>query len=157
MYRKSWRTQLNSLTTGLQSRGIDTVKAYEEVKLVIRTLEHVRTKMDEFHCDCFVCASDLAEKIDVEVKKPQTCRRQQFRQNAVITEHSSGGEGIEEYFRINVAVSFLDDVLQSMKSRFEDGQTVIAKGFQLVPSCAISEPNLKSTLQPFLDRYADDV
>ena len=124
-----------SLTTGLQSRGFDTVKAYrKEVKVVIRTLEHVRTKMDEFHRDCFVCASDLAEKIDVEVKKTRTCRRQQIRQNVVITEHSSSRDGIEEYFRINVAVPFLNDVLQSMKSRFKDSQTVIAKGFQLVPS-----------------------
>ena len=64
-----------SLTTPmLQSRGINAVKAYEEVNLVIRTLQHIRTNLDGFHHDCFAYASDLAMKIDVDVKKPQTCR-----------------------------------------------------------------------------------
>ena len=42
-----------SLTTMLQLRGIDAVKPYEEVNLVIRTLQHVRTNLDGFHHDCF--------------------------------------------------------------------------------------------------------
>ena len=146
-----------SLTTMLQSKGIDAVKAYEEVNLVIRTLQHVRTNLDGFHQDCFAYASDLATKIDVEVKKPRTCRRQQFRQNAEITVGSNDKEATAVHFRINVTAPFLDEVLQNMKFRFDKGQAVVVVGFKLIPSCAISEPNLISTLQPFLHMYADDL
>ena len=85
----------------------------------------------------------------MEVKKPRTCRRQQFRQNAVITEHSSIKGGIKECFRINVTVAFLE-VLQNMKSRFEEGQTVIAKGFKLIPSFAV---NLTTKLKIHCNRF----
>ena len=75
----------SSITTRLQSRGFDIVKAYEEIHLVITTLEKMRNKVDEFHHDCFVYAKELAIKVDVEVKKPCTCQRQRFRLNAVGT------------------------------------------------------------------------
>ena len=61
----------SSLTTKLQSKGFDIMKAYEEVYLVVRTLDNLRSKVDEFHHDCFMTATELADKIDVEVKKPR--------------------------------------------------------------------------------------
>ena len=127
-----------SLTTRLQPRGIDAVKAYKEVCVVIRTLQHVSTNLDEFHCDCFVCACDWAENIEVEVKKPWTCRRQQFRQNAVIVVGSNDKEATAVHFCITVTVRFVDEVLRNMKSRFEEGQAVAVVGFKLIPFCAIS-------------------
>ena len=45
------------------------MKAYEEIHLVITTLEKIRNKVDEFHHECFVYAKDLAIKIEVDVKK----------------------------------------------------------------------------------------
>ena len=68
----------SSITTGLQSRGFDVVKAYEEIHLVIATLEKIRNKVDEFHHECFVYAKVLAIKIEVDVKKPHICQRQRF-------------------------------------------------------------------------------
>ena len=56
------------------------MKAYEEIHLVITTLEKIRNKVDEFHHECFVYAKDLAIKIEVDVKKLRTCQRQRFRQ-----------------------------------------------------------------------------
>ena len=38
----------SSITTRLQSRGFDIVKAYEEIHLVISTLEKIRNEVDEF-------------------------------------------------------------------------------------------------------------
>ena len=53
------------------------VKAYDEVQVVIATLEHTRAKADEFHHDCFEICSEIASKTGIEVKKTRTCRRQQ--------------------------------------------------------------------------------
>ena len=73
----------SSITTRLQSRDFDIMKAHEEIHLVIATLEKIRNEVDKFHHDCFVYANELANRIDVEVKKPCTCQRQHFRQNAM--------------------------------------------------------------------------
>ena len=45
------------------------MKAYEDIQLVIRTSEQIRSRVDEFYHDSFVFAKELAAKIDVEVKK----------------------------------------------------------------------------------------
>ena len=146
-----------SLTTRLQSRGIDAVRAYKEVRVVIRTQQNVRMNLDDFHHDFFVYACHLSEKIDVEVKKPRTSRKQQFGQNTVIAVGSNDKEATAVHFRITVSAPFLDEVLQNMKVQFEEDQAVAVVGFKLIPSRAISKPNLISTMQPFLDMYADDL
>ena len=46
----------SSITTRLQSRDFDIMKAYEETHLVIATLEEIRNEVDKFHHDCFVYA-----------------------------------------------------------------------------------------------------
>ena len=73
----------SSITTRLQSRDFDIMKAYEEIHLVIATLEKIWNEVDKFHHDCFVYAKELANRIDVEVKKPCTCQRQRSRQKAM--------------------------------------------------------------------------
>ena len=93
----------------------------------------------------------------MEVKKPRTCRRQQFRQNAEITVHSNDKKATAVHFRINIPAPFLDEILQNMKFMFDKSQAVVVVGFKLIPSGAISEPNLIITLQPFLHMYADDL
>ena len=42
----------SSVTTRLQSKGFDIMKAYQEIQLVTTTLEQIRRKVDEFHHDC---------------------------------------------------------------------------------------------------------
>jgi predicted sulfurtransferase len=98
------------------------LRAYEEIGLVIRTLEQIRTKVNEFHHDCFVFAKELALKVDVDIKRARTCQRQRFRQNAIVTEQQNPEQVIEDYFRVNVTVPFLVEVVGNMKNRFEDGQ-----------------------------------
>ena len=73
----------SSITTRLQSRGFDIVNVYEEIHLVIITLENTRNKVSFIMIALYM--QKLAMKADVEVKKPRTCQRQRFRQNAVGT------------------------------------------------------------------------
>ena len=143
----------------LHSRRIDPVKAYEEVNLVIRILQHVRMNINGLIMIALLMhIYNLAVKNVVEVMKPRTCKRQQFRQNAKIAVGSKDKEGTPVQYCFNVTASFLDEASENMKCRFDKGHEVVLVGFKLILSCAISEPQLISTLQPFLHvyMYAED-
>ena len=79
-------------------------------------------------------AKELAIKIDVDIKRPRTCHRQRFRQNAVGDEQSNEEQAVEDYLRINVTIPLVDEVLESMKARFEGGQASAVKGTMLISS-----------------------
>ncbi len=64
----------SSITTGLQKHCLGMVKAYEEIEFVGRTLRYTRTNVGEFHRECFEFCSDLAKKLNVDIKKPRTAK-----------------------------------------------------------------------------------
>ena len=128
------------------------VKAYDEVQVVIATLECTRAKADEFHHDCFEICSKIVSKTGLEVKKPRTCRRQQHRGNAVI-----GNDSAEVYYRINVTIPLFDEVLESIKARVGSNQGEVAQGIHLVPAYMLTETAWKALLTPFISFYAEDL
>ena len=104
----------SGITTGWQIRGIDLANIVEQVKLVIRALQAARDNIDDFHDECFQYACDKAKCIDVYIKKPCTCKRQTNRLNAqaMSSLQSTSEEGvIEQYFRVNLTIPFLDSIL----------------------------------------------
>ena len=73
------------------------------------------------------------------------------------TSNLSQEESAEEYFRINVTIPFLDQVVASIKARFEGGQSLVVKGTMLIPSCVITNPDWRSQIQPCVDMYIDEM
>lgn len=70
----------------------------------------------------------------------------------MIAKDSTGKEDAEVYLHIIL----LHSLMKFSKTRnLEEGQPLTANTFKLIASCAISEPNLKSTLQPFANVYAN--
>lgn len=148
----------SSITYGLQQQGLDMVKAYEDTQLVIKTLQYTRTKVEEFHHDCFEFCSGLANKLNVNITKPRTCQRQKFRQNATTSnEQSTTEQVVENYYRINVTVPLLDDLVQRMIERFDSGQNIVIKGTMLIPAYFITNSSWKSSIAPFTSFYAEDL
>jgi len=147
------------ITTSLQKRGIDLVNVNEQIQLVIRTIQDIRKNVSSFHYDCHKQAARLAQKINVEVKSPRICKRQTQRSNALLTTatDTSAEEIIKNYFRVNVTIPVLDDIITSLQDRFCNGQDIIMKGTVLLPSYVITEPNWKNVLQPFLKFYSDEL
>ena len=79
---------IQPLSVQLQGQALDVVQALQHVEVTVRSIKDAREKVDEFHDRCFNEASAVAEKIDVEVKKPgqmadrktgKTMRRTQLR------------------------------------------------------------------------------
>lgn len=123
----------SGITTTLQTRGIDLANASDQVNFVIRTLSHVRQDVERFHHTFYDEACRIARKISVDIKRPRVCARQVHRQNALLLNSGlSDDQLIEEYFRINVTIPFLDDVLGCLQIRF-DGQKTVMKGTMLIP------------------------
>ena len=149
----------SGITTGLQKRGIDLANASEQVKLVIRTLSRVRQDVETFHHSCYDEACIIASKIDVDIRRPRICGRQVYRQNALQLDSGLSDEQlIEDYFRVNVTIPLLDDVLGSLQSRFEEGQENVIKGILLLPSSTIvSESDWDSAVDRFLKGYVDEI
>ena len=85
-------------------------------------LEDVRSKVESFHHEWFESACNKAHNINVDVKKPRICGRQTNRQNAIGSAVSGLSEIqlVEEHFRINVTIPFLDNVVMQLQNRFTD-------------------------------------
>lgn len=149
----------SGITTSLQKRGIDIGAVYREVNLVLSMLEQTRDNVESFHCDNYEQACLLAKKIDVDIKKPQTCRRQTFRSNVQTPSHTelSPEEHVKVYYRCNVTIPMLDDLIISLKDRFCEGQETVSTGIMLLPSFTITTMNWEYSIQPFIDLYHDEV
>lgn len=144
---------ISGITTSLQKKGIDMGTVFNDVQLVIRLLEQSRKNVESFHHDCYDEACSLARNIDVDIKKPRTCRRQTLRQNAPVTTELSPAEQVKEYYRCNVTIPIIDELSMSLTHRFCEGQQTVMNGIMLLPSSTITVINWEISLQPFIDLY----
>ena len=90
-----------TLTVGLQGQGIDIVRAYEYVSVVVKYLQNVRNNVDTFFDECFKQASKLAEQVNVEPSFPCTVWCMRHRANCP-------AESPEEYYKRDLVIPLLD-------------------------------------------------
>ena len=64
---------------------------------------------------------------------------------------------IEEYYRINITVPFLDEVIMALQSRFSEGQEAVFQGLLLIPAYTVTHPNWEHTVQQFIQFYSDEI
>ena len=66
----------------------------------------------------------------MDIKRPRIRGRQVHRQNALQLNSGLSEEQITEaYFRINVTIPLLDDVLGSLRTGFEEGQVTDERNY----------------------------
>jgi len=129
----------------LQGSSMDVLAAFEQLDLVIQTLQRER---DNAHTVFEALFKEMKQKADVTgsiIEKPRTCRRQTLRENV---------EGsCEEYYRRSVFIPFLDHVLQEMTSRFSEVTKVATLGLCLLP-CKVNSltRDIEDTLLTFYGR-----
>ena len=126
--------------------------------MIIRTLKDVRENVSSFHHDCHEQATKLAQKINVDVKAPRICGRQSHRRNALpSTAVETPEQMVMNYFRVNVTIPILDDIITSLQERFSDGQDTVIKGTMLLPCNVITNSSWKNILQPCVKFYSDEI
>ena len=95
----------------------------------------VRDQAEGFHHTCFLEARDTARRNIVDIKMPRVCKRQTNRANALVSDGGlSEEEKVESYYRVNVTIPLLDEIVGSVKNRFDAGQEVVLKGTRLLPA-----------------------
>ena len=74
-----------ALTIKLQGKQIELMEAYKSVQLVKDTIAIVRNEVDEYHIEWFNVAEGVAEKLDIEIQRHQSCGHQINRSNVCAT------------------------------------------------------------------------
>lgn len=116
----------HSLSELLQKKALDLVKASEVIATLMTLLEERRENAEEIFRYIFKSATEMGLKIDVEIKKPRTCRRQTLRDNPEI-------ENCEAFYRITGYIPLLDSVIADLKIRFSEDVLSVFKLCSLFP------------------------
>lgn len=141
-------SHLAGITVKLQSSAMDIVEAYKQIDEVKQFYKEIRENVDtEFH-KVYTQAERMAAAVDVEPCKPRSCARQRHRTNIAT-------ESIEEWYRINAAIPFLDHIMTELDERFSVLAETSSQLLQLVPSilCSVENAELSSVTQ----LYAQDL
>ena len=109
----------------------------------IKAAARVGSNIEEECHEWFEDTSDWLTTTGATVSVPRITRRQEHRNNAPSVNP-------ESHYRVNVAICFIDHLLEEMSSRFSEDNRAEAETFSLVPSAVIkhdSLPNLAEKLQ----------
>ena len=121
---------LKALTVLLQGSSLDVLVAYDEVHLVRKTLQDIRSEaVKEFepvYADMLKMATVAGRP---ELSVPRTCRRQTQRSNVP-------AETPKDYWRRSVFLPFLDHLLTELSSRFSAMTKAAVGGLRLLPEKA---------------------
>lgn len=123
---------LKPLTVKLQKVAQDVSSAYKEVADITQCIKDLRDTVDKAFHVWFQKARTMAQTLGVTIEKPRVAGRQTLRDN-------QPADTPEVYYRITVAVPFLDHLCTELQSRFQNSQ-LAGDGLQLVPSCIAQLP-----------------
>uniref|UniRef100_A0A7M4E584 52 kDa repressor of the inhibitor of the protein kinase-like n=1 Tax=Crocodylus porosus TaxID=8502 RepID=A0A7M4E584_CROPO len=136
------------LSKELQRVNADIVECFDQVKLAVEVLEGKRSNSNAEFAEIFNIAQSLAIKHDIEVKLPQLAARQQHRCNVPC-------DSVEDYFRINTYIPFLDFMIQELAQRFTSHSNTVTDLGILIPLFSCRYPSEK--LSRVLEMYGEDL
>lgn len=104
-------SHLSGITVKLQSRSLDIIKAHQEVDDIKSFYKSLRKNIKSEFRKVYQQAERMSASVKVVPSKPRSCSRQSHRPNAT-------AESVEDWFRINVAIPFLDHIIMELDSKF---------------------------------------
>ena len=139
-------SHLAGITVKLQSSTLDILQAFQQIDEVKRFYRKLRDTIQENFSKVYQQAERMGVSVNVEPSKPRTCIRQRNRPNAE-------AETTEEWYRVNVAVPFLDHIISELDSKFSAVAQTSSRLLGLVPSilCSQSEVDISETVQLYHD------
>ncbi|XP_071944675.1 52 kDa repressor of the inhibitor of the protein kinase-like [Antedon mediterranea] len=129
---------IRQIAVKLQHSNLDSFEAYHKIDTVISQLQEIRRDIDNHFSAWFSDASQLTVSVGGVVSKPRTNRRQLHRSNVP-------ANTIEEYIRKNLAIPFIDHLLNEMETRFN-----IASLFEIIPELIIKSINVAPVCEKLL-------
>ena len=128
---------LKPIAAKLQKKDQDVFRAYSMIDDTIKAVARVRSNIEEECHEWFEDASILADKIGATVSVPRITGRQEHRNNAPSVNP-------ESHYRVNVAIPFIEHLLEEMSSRFSEDNRIGAEIFPLVPSAVVKHDSLRN-------------
>ncbi|XP_013403337.1 52 kDa repressor of the inhibitor of the protein kinase [Lingula anatina] len=138
------------LTTKLQGREEEVHQAYANAQVVVTTLKSLREKVDELSSELLEKAETLAARVDIVLAKPRACGRQRHRDNTPATT-------TEEYYRRNLIIPFLDNLILELTTRFEDNQAASVAFVRSILPVAVAQPSWEADILKMSKCYFDDL
>ena len=126
---------IKHLATKLQKRDLDIYRAHMMIDDSIKALNDLRLAIDKIFDDWFLEASHMADLLGTEITSKRVSSRQSHRSNAP-------SESPKEHFKRNVAIPFVDHLLNEMTQRFKLQQNNSVAIFSLLPTFIILNSNL---------------
>ncbi len=133
----------------LQGKSQDLVSGMGKIEQCSKELEREREDIDNFSEQLFRHASRLAQQSDIPIIKPRTNQQQQHRSN-------SSNASVEEYFKIFVAIPFLDHLINDVNLRFSKHSKEVATLQGILP-INITSSTTFSDIEPAIHLYSDDL
>ncbi|KAK3091798.1 hypothetical protein FSP39_022710 [Pinctada imbricata] len=142
---------IKPLTVKLQKRDNDIAKANKLIVDHVSRVKEMRENVDDEFESCFLDAKKIADDIEMEVTIPRTCGKQKHRVNVSSNDPA-------EYYKLAVAIPFLDYFLQELSSRFLKEDQVAYSLCSLLPENIVcfSDDEL-SKLASGLEFWNDDL
>ncbi|XP_066914568.1 52 kDa repressor of the inhibitor of the protein kinase-like [Clytia hemisphaerica] len=116
----------------------------------VQRVKQARTNVRAEHDEWFQFAVDIANRLNINVSKPRTNKRQIFRDN-----HPA--ETVSDYYRVSLTVPLLDTLYQEFIGRFSEYSLLAYKGLYLLPKSFLSEEDVAVKLGPFFRFYSHDM
>ena len=137
-----------SLTTLLQARALDILKAVQHIATLTQVLADAHSDVDSQFHTLFASASKCARKYDVAIGTPRRCSRQTAREN-------HPGDTTKEYFRRSLAIPFLDHLKAEIETRFSSHSVTAMRCLGIIPTCFNASD--KADDEELLDFFRSDI
>ena len=126
---------LKPIAAKLQKKDEDVFQAYSMIDDSIKAVFRVSSNIEKECHEWFEDASRQADKIGATFSVPRIIGKQEHRNNAPSVNP-------ESHYRVNVAIPFIDHLLEEMSSRFREDNRAGAEIFSLVSSAEVKHDSL---------------
>ena len=116
-----------SATIQLQGAHIDIIEGLKQVDIMMKSLNTARNLIDSYHEIWFQKATEIANEVGAPITNRRICRRQVNRSNIP-------AESVNDYFKRNVSIKFLDHLISEMSARFTQKNCIAMKGTSIIPA-----------------------
>ena len=137
------------LTKILQGREIDLLRASTEASELKCILDEQRSQIDSHYEIWYSKILALAASVGTHESKPRTTSVQRYRMNHDV-------KSVKDYWRVAVAVPFLEYVKEEIGRRFSIENDIIYNGMCIVPAMMQVVSGWKAKFQGVLDQYKTD-
>lgn len=145
---KNLLAYIKGLTVKLQNRSLDINTSFQDINVTIDTLKNVREDVTGFNNICIETATQIAIEYGIEASHPRQCLKQRHRNNAP-------AESVEEYYRRNLQIPFIDQLVSDLKARFDNGQATTVEGLFVIPANCKSSTDWKDHYTKFYQEYRE--